>query len=103
MFAAHPLWVARPFAAAHGSPKEIEGPAVDRSGNIYAVWNSGRSFSDPIFSRLATRHDTAFGSPEFLEQLERKYGIPLRAKPPGRPRKPPQAEVWLAAAATVSA
>ena len=31
--------------------------------------------------RLATRHDTAFGSPEFVEEMERKYGVQLRAKP----------------------
>ena len=54
--------------------------------------------------RLATRHDTAFGSPEFVEEMERKYGVlQLRAKPLGRPRKPPQAEAALTAAATVSA
>ena len=53
--------------------------------------------------RLATRHDTAFGSPEFVEEMERKYGVQLRAKPLDRPRKPPQAEAALTAAATVSA
>ena len=53
--------------------------------------------------RLATRHDTALGSPEFVDQMERKYGVQLHAKPLGRPRKPPQAEAALTAAATVSA
>ena len=49
--------------------------------------------------RLATRHDAAFGSPEFVQQLEGKYGVQLHAKPLGRPRKPPQAEAaWTAAA-----
>ena len=37
MLAANPLWVAKPFTAAHSFTKEVEGPAVDRSGNIYAV------------------------------------------------------------------
>ena len=53
--------------------------------------------------RLASRHDTAFGSPEFVEEMERKYGVQLHAKPLGRPRKPPQAEAALTAAAAVSA
>ena len=54
--------------------------------------------------RLATRHDTAFGSPEFVEKMERKYGVlQWHAKPLGRPRKPPQAEAALTAAATMSA
>ena len=34
--------------------------------------------------RLAKRHDTAFGSPEFVEEMERKYGVQLQAKPLGR-------------------
>ena len=37
LLAVDPLWVAKPFTAAHSFTKEIEGPAVDRSGNIYAV------------------------------------------------------------------
>ena len=45
--------------------------------------------------------DAAFGSPEFVEEMERKYGVQLHAKPLGRPRKLPQAA--LTAAATVSA
>ncbi len=53
--------------------------------------------------RPATRHDEEFGSPEFVEQLERQYGVQLHAKPMGRPRKPPQAEAELAASATMSA
>ncbi len=37
LLAVDPLWVAKPFTAAHSFTKEIEGPAVDRAGNIYAV------------------------------------------------------------------
>ncbi|MBY0503491.1 MAG: SMP-30/gluconolactonase/LRE family protein [Bryobacteraceae bacterium] len=37
LLAADPLWVAKPFTAAHSFTKEIEGPAVDRAGNVYAV------------------------------------------------------------------
>jgi putative transposase len=39
--------------------------------------------------RLATRHDTALGSDDFVQRLERTYAVQLRAKPLGRPRKPP--------------
>ena len=39
----------------------------------------------------------------FFEQLERKYGVQLHAKPLGRPRKPPQAEAALTASAVMSA
>ena len=37
LLAVDPLWVAKPLTAAHSFTKEIEGPAVDRAGNIYAV------------------------------------------------------------------
>jgi sugar lactone lactonase YvrE len=36
-FAGDPLWVAKPLTEAHSFTKEIEGPAVDRAGNLYAV------------------------------------------------------------------
>ncbi len=53
--------------------------------------------------RLATRHDTAFGSLEVVEEMERKYGVQLHAKPLDRPRKPPHAEAALTASAAVNA
>lgn len=37
MLAAETLFVATPLTAPHSFTKEIEGPAVDRAGNIYAV------------------------------------------------------------------
>ena len=37
LLAADPLWVAKPFTPPHSFTKEIEGPAADREGNIYAV------------------------------------------------------------------
>lgn len=37
LLAADPLWVATPLTPAQSFTKEIEGPAVDRAGNIYAV------------------------------------------------------------------
>ncbi len=37
LLAADPLWIAKPLTAAHSFTKEIEGPAVDRAGNLYAV------------------------------------------------------------------
>lgn len=37
LLAAEPLWATKPFTAPHSFTKEIEGPAVDRAGNIYAV------------------------------------------------------------------
>ncbi|WP_051670068.1 SMP-30/gluconolactonase/LRE family protein [Bryobacter aggregatus] len=37
LLAADPLWTAKPLTAPHQFTKEIEGPAVDRNGNIYAV------------------------------------------------------------------
>ena len=40
--------------------------------------------------RRATRHDTALGSDEFIEHLERKYEVRLRAQGLGRPRKGPR-------------
>ncbi len=39
--------------------------------------------------RLATRHDTALGSDDFVQQLEQQFAIQLRAKPLNRPRKLP--------------
>ena len=45
--------------------------------------------------RRATRHDSALGSDEFLQNLERTYQIRLRALPIGRPRKGPATEVPL--------
>ena len=45
--------------------------------------------------RRATRHDSALGSDEFLQNLERTYHIRLRALPIGRPRKGPATEVPL--------
>ena len=37
LLAVDPLWIAKPFTPAHSFTKEIEGPAVDRAGNVYAV------------------------------------------------------------------
>jgi sugar lactone lactonase YvrE len=37
LLAADPLWVATPLTPEHSFTKEIEGPAVDRDGNVYAV------------------------------------------------------------------
>ncbi len=37
LLAADPLWIAKPLTATHSFTKEIEGPAVDRLGNVYAV------------------------------------------------------------------
>ena len=51
-----------------------------RSFSVDAVvfWrpNLGRlTWREAAALRLATRHDTAFGSPEFVEEMERKYGF----------------------------
>ncbi len=53
MVAADPLWTARPLTAAHSFTKEIEGPAVDRAGNIYAV-SYGRT---PTIGRVNAEGD----------------------------------------------
>jgi gluconolactonase len=37
LLAADPLWVAKPLTAEHSFTKEIEGPAVDGAGFVYAV------------------------------------------------------------------
>lgn len=37
LLAADPLWVAKPLTPEHSFTKEIEGPAVDRDGYVYAV------------------------------------------------------------------
>ena len=62
--------------------------AVGENGAIHGVPRRGmETFTrgEAAALRLATRHDTAFGSPEFVEELERKYGVQLHAKPLGRP------------------
>jgi len=43
--------------------------------------------------RHATRHDSALGSDDFIQGLERTYQIQLRAKPLSRPRKAPLVEL----------
>ncbi len=43
--------------------------------------------------RRATRHDAALGSDDFLDTLERAHEIRLRARPTGRPRKGPSADL----------
>ena len=53
--------------------------------------------------RRATRHDSALGSDEFLQNLERTYQIRLRALPIGRPRKGPATEVPIPVPANQSA
>ena len=53
--------------------------------------------------RRATRHDSALGSDEFLQNLERTYQIRLRALPIGRPRKGPATETPLNLQANQSA
>ena len=53
--------------------------------------------------RRATRHDSALGSDEFLQNLERTYQIRLRALPIGRPRKRPATETPLNLQANQSA
>ena len=80
------------------------GPAPKIGARVWGP-NLGRlTGPEAAALRLATRHDTAFGSPEFVEKMERKYGVlQWHAKPLGRPRKPPQAEAALTAAAAVSA
>ena len=45
--------------------------------------------------RIATRHETALGSDDFVQQLEQTYSVQLRAKPLGRPRKPSTAQSFL--------
>jgi hypothetical protein len=39
----------------------------------------------------ATRHESAPGSDDFIQQLERTYAVRLRAKPLSEPRKRPSA------------
>ena len=53
--------------------------------------------------RRATRHDSALGSDEFLQNLERTYQIRLRALPIGRPRKGPATEAPVPVSADQSA
>ena len=53
--------------------------------------------------RRATRHDSALGSDEFLQNLERTYKIRLRALPIGLPRKGPATEVTMQVPANQSA
>ena len=53
--------------------------------------------------RRATRHDSALGSDEFLQNLERTNHIRLRALPIGRPRKGPATEVPIPVPANQSA
>ena len=45
--------------------------------------------------RRATRHDTALGSDEFIQNLERKYEVRLRAQGWGRPRKGPSSQTLV--------
>ena len=52
--------------------------------------------------RRATRHDSALGSDEFLQNLERTYQIRLRALPIGRPRKGPATETPVPVSANQS-
>ena len=98
------IWVWRPRR--RGSTRASlrkTGPAPKIGARVWRP-NLGRlTRREAAALRLATRHDAAFGSPEFVEEMERKHGVQLHAKPLGRPRKPPQAEAALTAAATVSA
>ena len=99
------IWVWRPRR--RGSTRaSLQQNWPGPEGLAARVWgpNLGRlTRREAAALRLATRHDAAFGSPEFVEEMERKYGVQLHAKPLGRPRKPPQAEAALTASATVSA
>ena len=50
--------------------------------------------------RIATRHETALGSDDFVQQLAQTYSVRLRGRPPwtgplGRPRKPSTAQSFL--------
>ncbi len=50
------------------------------------------TYAEAAALRQATRHETALGSDSFINELELRYGVQLRAKPLGRPRKPASAE-----------
>ena len=45
--------------------------------------------------RIVTRHETALGSDDFVQQLEQTYSVQLRAKSLGLPRKPSTAQSLL--------
>jgi putative transposase len=53
------------------------------------------TYAEAAALRQATRHETALGSDSFINELEARYGVQLRAKPLGRPRKPASAEPSL--------
>jgi len=88
----HPWSSARAHLGLGPTPAWLDLDQFQRTWPTPAAWRdclSTLTRREAAALRLATRHETALGSDDFIQHLEQTYAIQLRAKPLNQPRKLP--------------